>query len=327
MGISEIDRRSVALVALGATAGFFPLLTQLPTQVAIPAGLAMLLVMSLCLLYGVGVLQGQYHSYVLGRRIKQPFRIGILSDMGEFVSGADYYVWTDVGLAAWKAAIESMAQKSNVKVSVGLLKASESFDKFSAVLNPFGGAYPEVDLGKLTTLQAILKYVREGGLFVNVADIPTYWAYSSDLKRRIDNTPSTEITTVRGRNIVVIPYRPFGRTPLVKELGLEAFNVEKLNIQQNLDSILGSPTPILLTASRVVELESNVDSCIPPVTLRIRNGSRKLSQMVYVKYGDGIFLLSLAWINDTNQKPVRTHIIDAIAILTLKGLSQGHNQP
>lgn len=317
-GISEIDRRSVALVALGAIAGFFPLLKEQPAQVAIPAGLAMFLAMSLCLLYGVGVLTGQYHSHLLDRRTKQPFRIGILSDMGEFVLGADYYIWTDVGLADWKTAIESMAQKSNVKVSVGLIRATESFDKFSAILNPYGGAYPEVDLGNLTTLHAILKYVREGGLFVNVADIPTYWAYSSDLKRKVDNTPSTEITAVRGRNIVVIPYRPFGRTPLVKELGLQAFNVEKLNIQQNLDSILGSPAPILFTASRVVELELNVDSCIPPVTLRIGNATRKLSQIVYVKYGNGIFLLSLAWINDKNQIPVRTHIIDAIAKLTLK---------
>ena len=49
-------------------------------------------IMILCILVGVGMLQKQYHSHVLGVRRKQPFRIGILSDMGEYKPDTDYYV-------------------------------------------------------------------------------------------------------------------------------------------------------------------------------------------------------------------------------------------
>jgi hypothetical protein len=321
IGVSDSDLRSVALVVLGAAVGFFPLLLQQPIQVAVPAALALSLIMVVCLLYGVGVLQNQYHSHVLEKRAKQPFQIGILNDMGDFVSGADYYVWTDAGLDAWKKALESAAQELGVRVSVSFVKATESFDKFSAVMNPYGGAYPEVDLGKLTTLHTILNYVSEGGLFVNVADVPTYWAYSPLLGRRVDNTPSTEIPLVRGDKTVILPYRSFFRTPLVSELGLKAFNVEKTNIEQNLDSILDSPEPIAVRASRVVGVEYNVESCVPTLRLTIGDDSGDFSQIVYVKYGNGKFLLSLAWIRAPFQNEhTKARMPDAIAKLTLQAL-------
>jgi len=316
------DLRSIALVVFGIIPGFIPLIVGQPWAVILPALLATSLIMIVCLLFGVGVLQSRYHLHVLRRRRKEPFRIGILSDMGEFVPGAEYYVWTDVGLDTWKTTIEIAAKAMGVRMEAVFLRATDHFDRYSAILNPFGGAYPEVDLSTLKTLSSILGYAREGGLFVNVADIPTYWAYSPLLKRRIDNTPSIDIPINRDGNIVVIPFRPFGRTPLMRELGLEGVNTETIGkIHQRLDSIMPSPQSVF-TASRVVMLESNVETCIPSVELKIGNaGSRQASSIVRVKYGDGHFLLSLAWITDESQSDATKDLLrDAIAKLTLETL-------
>lgn len=316
------DLRSIALVLFGVIPGFIPLVVSQPWAVSVPALLAMSLIMIVCLLFGVGVLQDRCHLHVLRKRRKQPFRIGILSDMGEFMPGAEYYVWTDVGLDAWKTAIERTAEALDVEIEAVFLRVTDHFDRYAAILNPFGGAYPEVDLSSLKTLDNILRYVREGGLFVNVADIPTYWAYSPLLKRRIDNTPSTDIPINRNGKIVVIPFRPFGRTPLMKELGLEGVNTETIGkIQQRLDSIMPSAQGVF-TASRVVILESNVETCIPPVELKVGSaGSRQASSIVRVKYGDGHFLLSLAWMTDQSQTDATKRLLrDALAKLTLETL-------
>lgn len=97
--------------------------------------------------------------------------------------------------------------------------------------------------------------------------------------------------------------------------------MERNSIKQDLNPILGSPEQIILKASRVVGLESNVDSCMPPVKLTIGAESRDVSQMVYVKYGNGNFLLSLAWINEPlQQKSTQELIISSLARLTLNAL-------
>lgn len=314
------DLRGIALVFLGVVPGFIPLLVGQPWTVILSALLAMAFIMLLCLLFGVGALQNQYHMRVLRKRRKQPFRLGILNDMGEYKPGTDYYVWTDISLEDWKAAVERTAEAMAVKIGVELLKATDALDGYSAILNPYGGAYPEVDLGSLRTLHNILRYVREGGLFANVADIPTYWAYSPLLKRRIDNTPPTDVPINMDGKLVVIPLRPFGRTPLMKELGLQGINTEGIGkVEQRLDSIVPSELGAF-KASRVVLMESNVESCIPPVQIK-NAGSRQGSSIVRVQYGDGCFLLSLAWINDESHTPATKNLLrDAIAKLTLETL-------
>ena len=318
------DWRSIALVLLGVVTGFIPLLVNQPFTVIVPILLAMAFIMIVCLLFGVGVLQNRYHLHILGKRRKQPFRIGILSDMGEYKPEADYYVWTDIGLDAWKKAIERTAEAMDVKIEAVLLSVEHHLDGYSAILNPYGGAYPEVDLGNLRTLNNILRYVREGGLFVNVADIPTYWAYSPLLSRKIDNTPSTDIPISREGKIIVMPFRPFGRTPLMKELGLEGFNTEVIGkIEQRIDSIVPSVNGVFM-AARVVKIESNVEPCVPPVELKVGDiGSRQASSIVRVRYGNGHFLLSLAWINDESHTDVTKGLLrDALAKLTLETLAR-----
>jgi hypothetical protein len=36
-------------------------------------------------------------------------------------------------------------------------------------------------------LDEIFNYVKEGGIFLNISDIPGYWAYNKLLERRLDD--------------------------------------------------------------------------------------------------------------------------------------------
>lgn len=77
----------------------------------------------------------------------------------------------------------------------------------------------------------------------------------------------------------------------------------------------------VLKVSRVVLMESNVESCIPPVELKTGTSSRQASSIVRVKYGDGLFLLSLAWITDESHTQATKDLLrETIARLTLETL-------
>ncbi len=54
---------------------------------------------------------------------------------------------------------------------------------FRAIVNPYGGVYPEIDVRNLRNFHEIVNYVVEGGVFVNIADIPLWWAY--DVRTRV----------------------------------------------------------------------------------------------------------------------------------------------
>ncbi len=69
------------------------------------------------------------------------------------------------------------------------IKTDYLLDLFPICLNPYGGVYPEVDAGKLVSLEKIFSYVNKGGVYINVSDIPFYFAFDRSLHRRVDITP------------------------------------------------------------------------------------------------------------------------------------------
>lgn len=91
--------------------------------------------------------------------------------------------WINVSLRQIQNAIESE------KIKVTTTKNEKNILRFPLVINPYGGVYPEKDLSTLASLDFIFKYVREGGVYVNIADIPFYYAFDSSLSRRVDTTP------------------------------------------------------------------------------------------------------------------------------------------
>lgn len=161
------------------------------------------------------------------------------------------------------------------------------------VINPYGGVYPEVELGGYRSFQEILNYVRDGGVYVNVADIPFYYAYSHELGCRVDTTPF-----VHGLSNV----RSFNDTLIAKHLGMIVGGVE---IEENPD------------VKRVFILRrgmsNHYDKPVPAVYFEDGITGERVggpaSPVVSVKYGHGRFLFSTIQLNQENLETELEKII------------------
>jgi len=263
-----------------------------------------------CIAYGLSFLSKLWHCWnICGR--KQRLKIGILKDIPK--NEEEGWVHTNVYQEKWKDEIER--QVKNKEIEVKLIAVKDNFDPYTAIINPYGGVYPEHNLGKLETLDKILKYVAEGGLFVNVADIPGYFAYNELLKRKLDITPPAFWDVERdqcGRG-KLIPRRPFELTPLMDKIGLRGYAV---NLTWNLEfdgkckEVLGSGIANT-NVRRVLVIEKNVKSVVKPIQII---DEEKRTPIVFVEYGNGEFLLSLIWINEQDRS-VKEELVTALAKL------------
>ena len=177
---------------------------------------------------------------------------------------------TDISPNDWQKEIEGLAREKGIKIDVDLITVENYFDRYNAIINPYGGVYPEKDIKTMKIQNKILNYVSEGGLFVNVAEILGYYAYNAYLDRRLDTTPPIYgIVQHDNGSIDLHPSRPFELTPFIKELGLRIYNVEKAKIsdwktfefEERFKEILGSEISGT-KVHRVVKLEKNVEAIV-----------------------------------------------------------------
>jgi len=72
-----------------------------------------------------------------------------------------------------------------------VVKLSKSFSSYPILLNPYGGCYPENIPSEKETFKKILDYVKNGGVFINIADIPFYYMFCKDYHQKVDTTSPT----------------------------------------------------------------------------------------------------------------------------------------
>jgi hypothetical protein len=260
--------------------------------------------------YGLSCLLKLWHWCNIRKR-KRFLKIGILNDIPQ--NEEEGWVHTNVCQEKWKDEIER--QIKNKKIEVKLIKVKEIFDPYTAIINPYGGVYPERDLGKLETLNKVRDYVAEGGLFINVADIPGYFAYNELLKRKLDITPPA-LWAIRPDGKIE-PIRPFDRTPLMEKVGLRTYSVNEtwdIEFEDRFKDILGLGIKGTKVC-RVVVVEKNVKSVVKQIE------EEKRTPIFFVEYGNGEFLFSLIWIGvdengiDEQEKSVKEKLVTALAKL------------
>lgn len=236
------------------------------------------------------------HAFLLSWRWRTP-RIGILHDMGWDLKNPEISAWTDIAPKVWAQQIKDSG------LNAQFIKTTDNFDKFVAILNPYGSVYPEIDLRTLSTQKKILKFVYEGGIFLNISDIPTYYAYNAKLRRKVDTTKPILSVNENGQ---IVQRRLFQLTPLMRELGLSVLNVPETS--QNLNKYGLTETSIF--TERVAILESNIESFIPQTVF----GKTNTSSFFDVPYGDGHFIFSLMFLsyskhNQTAKNTIKVAII------------------
>ena len=328
MELGEENKKRLALLFAGALIGFIKSILELSISVDVKVTLIITTVVGIAffLLYGIGIPQEKYHEFILKHRWKEPLKIGILNDMKWDVSNREIFAWSDVSPDSWKEAIERFTNDLGVEVKVELIHAGMKFDSYVAILNPYGGVYPEYDLRNLSTLDKILGYVKEGGCFINVADIPSYWAYNPDLHRKLDIASTVYAALPTPTGVRIISTKPFELTPLIERLRLRIIRNDS-GIQQNLDAVLGASVHTNIRSERLAIVESNVVSCVPTTRLPYVDGNTyDMSALFFVNFGDGAFLFSLIWINTAyHNQQAREAIKNAIVKLLVEKVASKTN--
>lgn len=262
-------------------------------------GICLLITSLILILFGFDIISMLIHRLKLSSRKKQP-RIGILNDMGWKVNDDQIQTWTDISPMKWKKQMERSISryKINKKIKVKLIKTTENFDSYSAILNPYGGVYPEQDLVNFKTLDKIFRYVQERGLFINVTDIPGYWAFHPLLGRRVDATPPIWIYQKQDNSQKVEQIRPFINVPWAQKLGLIIDSENKyvnIEIPRKYRKKISIPN---IHLDRAAIVEKNV---IPKYKFRSNDNSPDKTPIFFIKYSEGKFLISL--ISISGQTP------------------------
>jgi len=314
--------RSLALLFAGALASTLGrLFIQPPFPIQYLCILIFVLV--LLILYGAGAISMMVQRYYYPWRKKDHkflhSKIGIINVKGRGPESEEIYSCTDITPEGWKEEIQRQSKEGGVSINVILIDAGRTFDSYVAILNPYGGAYPERDIKGNETLNKIFDYVAKAGLFVNVADIPGYWAYNLLLKRRLDATaPIYGIDKKPNGQISISRVRPFELTPFMEKLGLRVLNTEdslltnwKVEFEDRFKRIAGDVDEIKVDRATVVE--RNVKPIIKPKA----DGQTGLTPLFLAGYGNGEFLISQIFF-DNKTRPQNNKMKELVAKIVIE---------
>lgn len=181
--------------------------------------------------------------------------------------------------SSWvEASLRQMSNKlEKSKVKFTTITKDKKFSKYPIIINPYGGVYPENNLSSLQSLNNIFFYVRRGGIYVNIADIPFYYAYDENLKRRVDTTP------LAGDFLQI---RSFLQTTLTKKLHCFVFG-------------LTSGDDFKSGITRIIELTDNSRNLFNK-EITINGAGGKYSPFLAIPYGRGYFVFSTTIIKKSN---------------------------
>lgn len=188
------------------------------------------------LLYGHGRWDEWFHKRLLQHPDKNP-RIGILELPGDpkltpRAEGGNAS-WTLTPISEWERLISRKAEELDFDFEIERITIDQVLHSYTAVLNPYGGVYPESDLENQRSLSKIANYVSEGGVFINAADFPCFWAYSQEHDHAISISKKEYMPfPVVDDDMKIIGFRPeevrelFSNNPLIKQLNIEIIGID-----------------------------------------------------------------------------------------------------
>jgi hypothetical protein len=262
------------------------------------------------------------------------------------------WAWHKMDPAEWQRTITEDAKQVGVRVKVKQIMIMRShvrffLDRYSVVLNPYGSAYPEVDIKDLPVLHTILDYVLHGGLLVNVADIPFYWAYDPqrgifyDLAKYSHQYIPTRYKSDGNAFCLEAGYirsfGPFPETPFLREVKVTMTNTEGdkgrppcYDLSLKDDSLdTKQLSQVAVNRAALVDTPSEYKSAAPlhrgrveSIVKEIGEEGQAMTPLCYVNFGKGRFLISLAFLDSPiQQEQTNAQIIRLLRELILKSIS------
>lgn len=118
----------------------------------------------------------------IAQRFVTPRKLGILNG---FVDQSDpsekpctEYMYTSFRSEDWEERFRQLSKARGDKYEVERIPVSKVSDEYAVVINPFGEVYPEKDLKKRSSFGLLRSYLEDGGLLVNVAGFPFFYAWN-----------------------------------------------------------------------------------------------------------------------------------------------------
>ncbi len=98
---------------------------------------------------------------------------------------------TSISSAEWHEHLGRLqTDDGNAKYDVEFISASQISNRYSAVINPFGEVYPEIDIKKKVIFSIIEDYIFTGGIFVCAGGFPLFYGW--DVKNKGEKIPLVE---------------------------------------------------------------------------------------------------------------------------------------
>ena len=264
-------------------------------------------------------------KFLLWRSKKEPYTIGILNDMGwdEKRPYRQFATGTNITIEEWRDQLKKDAKKNKVKVKVSFVTVKGNLYRYSAILNPYGGVYPEEDLASAVVLSKIFDYVSKGGIFVNVADVPGFWAYSVKLERKSVAVPPIRTVKEDSGSISVSSISLVALAPFVQRLWL---NVNPHEKEENIlwkDPVRNGTERFQqeirnLKIHRIAVVERNVEPVLILADTRGADGS-ELTPLFFAAYDNGKFLISLIF-QDSEENPNNQKIKEILSLILVQAI-------
>jgi hypothetical protein len=351
MGIIRTTTLAIGASLLGSVPGTFLIKLGVLPWILLAVGI-------LFLLHGTGFLQ----EYVVRRilrsiRKKRPI-VAIISDLPWTPDSPEKrthtWAWSKMSPVEWQRTITEDAQQSKIKVKVKRIRIKKScvrffLDRYNVILNPYGSAYPEVNIKGLPVLNTILDYVLFGGLFVNVADIPFYWAYEPqrevlyDLVKYSHQYVPVEYESdgniLRLKSEYMQSFGPFAETPFLSEVKVNVINTETVKNREieplccSLKLKDGSLktkelSRVAINRVAVIDRRSEYESMpaletgrVESIVEEIIKDGQLITPIFHINFGKGRFLVSLAFLDyDKQSDEAKEQITSLLCELILKGI-------
>ena len=239
-------------------------------------------------------------------RLLKP-RIGILNDISWEERHQLYATYTNLSPKDWQDKILYTAEENGVKVRVQQITTKKNLHGYMIILNPYGGAYPERNLQTFATLDKIFEYVAKGGLFVNVADVPGFYADSPKLDHRV--AVGSAIVDWESKRTLL-------ETPFMRKLGLRVYTGKHTDLVFA-GRFAGFSVPGL-QGDRSVRTELEGHSILQPI-VHLKD-DKNIAQSFFKRYADGRFLISMLPITDY---PAMSDVLAQIVVYEVRQTSLG----
>jgi HEPN domain-containing protein len=121
------------------------------------------------------------HAIETKQKFMTPIKLGILNgyvdEKDSLEKACSKYAFSEFKVENWEKRLSEISRSGKAKFDVEKIPISKVKNEFAVIVNPFGEVYPEKDTRIRFAFNHLRNYVEEGGVLVNVAGFPFFYAW------------------------------------------------------------------------------------------------------------------------------------------------------